>query len=75
MRAYNGNDEDITKRLEEYYYFRDEIRNTGWQAYLKRSEDFIRFCCHLHVTETLASRGGELESRVIFRWPIGRYQR
>lgn len=75
MRAYNGNDEDITKRLEEYYYFRDEIRNTGWQAYLKRSEDFIRFCCHLHVTETLASRGGELESRIIFRWPIGRYQR
>lgn len=74
-RAYNGNDEDITRRLEDYYYFRDDARATGWQAYLKRSEDFIRFCCHLHLTETLSSRGGELESRLIFRWPIGRYQR
>ena len=74
-RAYNGHDEDITRRLEEYYYFRDDARASGWQAYLKRSEDFIRFCCHLHLTETLSSRGGELESRLIFRWPIGRYQR
>lgn len=74
-RAYNGHDEDITRRLEDYYYFRDDARASGWQAYLKRSEDFIRFCCYLHLTETLSSRGGELESRVIFRWPIGRYQR
>lgn len=74
-RAYNGHDEDITRRLQEYYYFRDDARASGWQAYLKRSEDFIRFCCHLHLTETLSSRGGELESRLIFRWPIGRYQR
>jgi hypothetical protein len=74
-RAYNGHDEDITRRLEEYYYFRDDARASGWQAYLKRSEDFMRFCCHMHITETLSSRGGELESRLIFRWPIGRYQR
>lgn len=75
MRAYNGHDEDITRRLEEYYYFRDDARRSGWQSYLKRSEDFIRFCCHMHLTETLSARGGELESRMIFRWPIGRYQR
>lgn len=74
-RAYNGHDEDITRRLQDYYYFRDDARASGWQAYLKRSEDFIRFCCHLHITETLSSRGGELESRLIFRWPVGRYQR
>lgn len=74
-RAFNGHDEDITRRLEEYYYFRDDARVSGWQAYLKRSEDFIRFCCHLHLTDTLSSRGGELESRMIFRWPISRYQR
>ncbi len=56
MKAYHGNDEDFTEQLESYHYFRDEARLGGWQSYLQRSEDFIRFCCHLHVTETLAAK-------------------
>ncbi|MEQ1825098.1 MAG: hypothetical protein ABL921_04105 [Pirellula sp.] len=75
MRTYNGNDEDFTQALEEYFYFRDDARFGGWKAHLQRSEDFIRFCCHLHIVETLASRGGQLESRMILRWPINRYER
>jgi hypothetical protein len=75
MKAYNGSDEDFTESLEEYFYFRDDVRFGGWQAYLQRSEDFIRFCCHRHIAETLAARGGQLESRLILRWPIGRYER
>jgi hypothetical protein len=75
MRTYNGNDEDFTHALGEYFYFRDDARTGGWQSYLQRSEDFIRFCCHQHIVETLASRGGQLESRMILRWPINRYER
>ncbi len=75
MKAYNGNDEDFTQSLQEYYYFRDDARFGGWQSYLQRSEDFIRFCCHLHIVETLSSRGGELESRLNLRWPVYRYER
>jgi hypothetical protein len=75
MRTYNGSDEDFTQALEEYFYFRDDARFGGWKAYLQRSEDFIRFSCHQHIVETLASRGGQLESRMIFRWPINRYER
>jgi hypothetical protein len=75
MKAYNGHDEDFTERLSEYFYFRDDVRFGGPHAYLQRSEDFIRFCCHEHVVETLASRGGELESRLILNWPIDRYER
>ena len=75
MSSYNGHDEDFTRRVADYFYFRDDARFGGWQAYLQRSEDFIRVCCHFHVTETLACRGGEEESRLIFRWPIDRYQR
>ncbi len=75
MSSYDGHDEDFTRRVADYFYFRDDARFGGWQAYLQRSEDFIRVCCHFHVTETLASRGGEEESRLIFRWPIDRYQR
>ena len=75
MRTYNGNDEDFTHALGEYYYFRDDARFGGWQSYLQRSEDFIRFCCYQHIVETLESRGGSLESRLILRWPVNRYER
>ena len=75
MRNFNGHDEDFTEQLADYFYYRDDARFGGWQAYLQRSEDFIRFCCHLHLQETLVSRGGQDKSRLIFRWPIDRYTR
>ena len=75
MAAYNGSDEDFTYELEQYYYFRDDERFGGWEAYLQRSEDFIRFCCHLHLKQTLTARGGALEKRTAVRWPIRRYER
>jgi len=74
-RIYHGEEAEFTQRLSTYYYFRDDARFGGWQAYLQRPDDFIRFCCHMHLTETLAARGGAGESRVVWRWPIGRYER
>ncbi len=74
VRTYNGHDADFTKQLANYYRFRDDARFGGWQAYLQRKEDFMRFCCYLHVTEMLAARGGTGETRVVWRWPFSRYQ-
>jgi hypothetical protein len=74
-RLYHGNDADFTEQLAKYYYFRDDARSDNWQGYLQRSEDFIRFCCYLHITEMLAARGGAGKTRVVWRWPIGRYER
>jgi len=74
-RLYHGNDAQFTEQLANYYYFRDDARFGGWQSYLQRSDDFIRFCCHLHITELLAARGGAGKTRVVWRWPIGRYER
>jgi len=71
-RIYHGQDAEFTQRLEHYYETRDDARFGGWQTYLQRPSDFIRFCCYLHVTETLAARGGAGESRVAWRWPISR---
>lgn len=71
-RLYHGDDNELTRRLASYAYFRDDARFGGWQTYLKRSDDFMRFCCHLHVTEMLASRGGAGKTRVVWRWPIDR---
>jgi hypothetical protein len=74
-RLYHGQDAEFTRRLASYYYFRDDARSGGWQGYLQRSEDFVRFCCHLHITEMLTARGGAGETRVVWRWPIRRYER
>lgn len=69
---YHGNDADFTTALENYVYFRDDARYGGWQNYLQRSDEFIRFCCYLHIAEMLTARGGAAESRVVWRWPDDR---
>jgi hypothetical protein len=74
-RIFHGHDAKFTERLATYYYIRDDARFGGWGGYLQRPEDFVRFCCYLHLTETLAARGGAGEARVLWRWPIGRYER
>ncbi len=57
-RIYNGNDGEFTAALENFVFFQDDARRGGWQAYLQRSDDFIRFCCRLHLYEMLSARGG-----------------
>ena len=64
-QIFRGNDPDFTSALASYVSFRDEARFGGWQSYLERSDDFIRFCCHLHLAEMLTARGGGGETRVV----------
>jgi len=68
-RVYNGNDADFTQALAGYYALQDEGRFDGWRGYLQRSDDFVRFCCHMHIWEMLTARGGAGETRVVWRWP------
>ena len=72
-RIYRGDDPYFTERLSNYIESSDDARPASWQGYLKRSDDFIHFCCHLHIIEMLESRGGREESDLIFRWPLSRY--
>jgi hypothetical protein len=67
-RIYHGNDSEFTEALASYYHFRDDARFGGWQNYLQRSDDFIRFCCHMHISEMLSARGGAGETRVAWQW-------
>lgn len=72
-RIYQGDDPYFTNRLSDHVETGDDARPGGWQGYLRRSEDFIRFCCHLHITEMLESRGGRDQSDLILRWSLSRY--
>jgi len=73
-KLYDGRDPTFTQALSEYYHHSDDARFGGWQSYLQRSDDFIQFCCHTHLYQTLAARGGADETRVVWRSPISRYQ-
>jgi len=72
-RLYRGDDVYVTDRLSDYVGNDVDTRVGGWQSYLNRSNDFIRFCCHLHISEMLESRSGSDQSDLILRWPISRY--
>ncbi|TWT88786.1 hypothetical protein Mal64_22740 [Pseudobythopirellula maris] len=71
-RVYRGSDTEFTAALASYVGFQDDARFGGWRSYLGRSEDFIRFCCHLHLSEMLSARGGGGETRVVRRWSARR---
>lgn len=71
-RVFRGNDADFTAALASYVGFQDEARFGGWESYLDRSDDFIRFCCHLHLVEMLSARGGGGETRVVRSWSDNR---
>ncbi len=67
---YNGADNKVTEALEGYVFFRDDLRYGGWRPYLSRSNEYIRFCCHLHISEMLSARGGgSAKMDVLMRWP------
>ena len=72
-RLYRGDDPYFTNRLANHIESGDDARPVSWQGYLKRSDDFIHFCCHLHIVEMLESRGGREQSDLILRWPLSRY--
>lgn len=71
-RIYRGTDPEVTEALKGYVYFRDDARFGGWRSYLQRSDDFTRFCCHMHISEMLSARGGSRKTRVLWRWPDSR---
>ncbi|QDS98033.1 hypothetical protein [Adhaeretor mobilis] len=68
-KIYRGNDPEITEALKGYVYFQDDARFGGWEGYLQRSDDFVRFCCHLHISEMLSARGGSRKTSMVWRWP------
>lgn len=68
IRTYAENDSEVTERAEQYFFFLDDSRNGGWQGFLGRSDDFIRFCCYSHISEMLSLRGGAGESQLAIRW-------
>jgi hypothetical protein len=72
VATYSGSDPQVVKALKQYLAVRDREDFAGHEAFMKVSDDFIRFCCHLHLSEMLTARGGAGKTRVVWRWPKSR---
>lgn len=70
--VYHGNEGEFVTALKDYLFFLDDNRPDSAESYLQRSDDFIRFCCYLHISEMLSARGGAAKTRVVWRSPHSR---
>jgi hypothetical protein len=65
-RMFDGTDSDLQASLRDYVELNVDRRSGGWEAYLQRSDDFIRFTAHRMIVEMLILHGGEGKRRIIF---------
>lgn len=56
-RFFDGADRELLHALRGYYYLRGDMRSGGWEAYLQRSDDFLRFTSYVLVMEMLSLHG------------------
>ena len=66
-RLFDGADPNLTARLRDYVELSGDLRSGGWEAYLHRSEDFIRFTSHVMIVEMLQLHGGESRHRIVIK--------
>lgn len=72
-RIFDGSDAELTALLRDYVLLSGDLRSGGWEAYLHRTEDFMRFTAHRMIVEMLTLHGGEAKTRYV--WFFGRHSR
>lgn len=65
-RLFDGSDAELTALLRDYVVLSGDLRSGGWEAYLHRTEDFIRFTSHRMIVEMLTLHGGESRRRYVW---------
>ncbi len=58
-RMFDATDPKLMAALRDYAELAGDERSGGWEAYLHRSEDFVRFASHMMIVEMLTLHGGE----------------
>lgn len=66
-RIFDGADANLVAELRDYVELSGDRRSGGWEAYLHRSEDYIRFTAYLMIKEMLTLHGGEVKKRFVLK--------
>jgi hypothetical protein len=67
-RVFDGSDSELVAELRDYVELNADMRGGEWEAYLQRSDDFIRFVCHRMIKEMLTLHGGEGRRRIVLKF-------
>jgi len=68
VNVYNGNDSEFMQALDDYVFnFRDDKRISGKQTVLTNRNEFIAFCCRMHIWEIFSARGGAGPAEKVIR--------
>ncbi|HEY2250253.1 MAG TPA: hypothetical protein VGH74_04295, partial [Planctomycetaceae bacterium] len=62
---FDGADRQLIQSLKGYYYLRGDMRSGGWEAYLHRSDDFLRFASYMMVVDMLRKHGAPLTTEKV----------
>jgi hypothetical protein len=67
-RFFDGGDDDVAEMLKAFYHIRRDMRSGNWEAYLHRSDDFLRFTAHVMIVEMLSMHGAPLVTDYYLRY-------
>jgi hypothetical protein len=67
-RLFDGADADLVAALRDYVELSGDLRSGGWEEYLHRTEDFIRFTSYRMILEMLSLHGGEGKHRLVLKF-------
>lgn len=67
-RIFDGSDGNLVAAIRDYVELNGDLRSGGWEAYLHRSDDFIRFTAYRMILEMLSLHGGEGRHRTILKF-------
>jgi len=67
-RVFDGADADLVAALRDYVELNGDLRSGGWEGYLHRSDDFVRFTSYRMILEMLSLHGGEGKHRLICKF-------
>lgn len=65
-RYFDGADPKLVRSLKNYVTYRGDLRSGGWEAYLHRTDDFVRFASYLMIVEMLSIHGGVAETESVW---------
>jgi hypothetical protein len=65
-RIFDGSDSALVANLRDYVELSGDQRSGGWEGYLQRSDDYIRYCMHRMIVEMIQLHGGETRRKVVF---------
>jgi hypothetical protein len=69
-RIFDGSNSGLVRKLQDYYFFQNDLRGGEWVGYVERVDDFIRFSCNRMIYEMLEAAGGRWTPLVGIEFPM-----